>query len=48
MKKVYTCFLILTLGLFVACDDFLDVKSEQELFQDETFEKPSGFHMYVN
>jgi len=48
MKKLYTCFFILTLGLFVACDEYLDVKSDQELFQDETLEKPDGFHMYVN
>jgi len=48
MKYIYTCFIILTLGLFVACDDFLDVKSDQELFQDESLEKPEGVHMYVN
>jgi len=48
MKKIYTCFLVLTLGLFISCDDFLDVKSDQELFQDESLEKPEGFHMYVN
>ena len=49
MKKfIYSLLLLTTIGLFVSCNDFLDVSSEQEMLQDETFESRDGIHMYVN
>ena len=48
MKKLIYLLLLLHLGFFNSCDEFLDVSSKQEMLQDETFESQNGVHMYVN
>ena len=48
MKKLIYLLLLLPLGFFNSCDEFLDVSSKQEMLQDETFESQNGVHMYVN
>lgn len=48
MKKLVYLLLLLQVGLFTACNDFLNVSSEQELLQDKVFDSRDGVHMYVN
>lgn len=41
-------FLYLLVIIFISCDEFLDVSSDYEMLQEETFDSREGTHMYVN
>lgn len=47
MRKIYTLFILsvclVGAGIFSSCDKWLDVKSDQQVFEDEAFKSTTGY-----